>query len=54
MKLDTNKIVRFIAFLTLTVLSLNVSTMLGHGYHAEEEIQIEQRQELTEDEHTHY
>mgnify|MGYP001268315672 CR=1 FL=1 len=53
MKLDINKTLRFLAFVTLIVFSFNVSTIFGHGYHYEEEIQTEQRQDFI-DEHTHY
>ena len=48
-----NKILNFIAFATLLMLAFNVSTAFGHGYHSDEEIQTEQRQDFV-DEHTHY
>ena len=52
MNLDINKILNFIAFTTLLMLAFNVSTAFSHGYHPEEEINYEQRQDFI-DEHTH-
>lgn len=51
MKLDINKILNFIAFATLLILSFNVSTAFGHGYHADEEIKNETQEQVRE---THF
>ena len=51
MKLDINKILNFIAFATLLILSFNVSTAFGHGYHADEEITNETQEQISE---THF
>ncbi len=48
-----NKILKLIAFATLFMLSFNIATAFSHGYHSDEEIQTEQRQDFV-DEHTHY
>jgi len=42
MKLDINKTLNFLAFATLLLLSFNITTAFGHGYHADEEINQEQ------------
>jgi hypothetical protein len=47
------KTLKFIVFTTLLLFSFNLSSVFGHGYHSDEEIQTEQRQDFV-DEHTHY
>lgn len=51
MKLDLNKTLNFIAFATFLMLSFNVTTVFGHGYHAEEEIKNETQEQINE---THF
>tara|TARA_R100000734_G_scaffold19028_1_gene17581 strand:+ start:177 stop:341 length:165 start_codon:yes stop_codon:yes gene_type:complete len=53
MKLDINKTLNFIAFATLLMLAFNISTAFGHGYHADEEININQEDNTLIDQHTH-
>ena len=53
MKLDINKILNFIAFATILMLSFNISTAFGHGYHAEEEINYDQNKQDFVETHSH-
>ena len=47
------KTLKFIVFTTLLLFLFNLSSVFGHGYHPEDEITAEQRQDVI-NEHTHH
>ena len=48
-----NKTLKSIVFAALLLFSFNLTAVFSHGYHVEDEITAEQRQDVI-DEHTHH